>query len=104
MNVNPMISIVVADRIARLRHEADQERLAALARSASNRGRGGRGDRRTRNVGVVRGWISGAARAVATAVRAVRRGDCPDETPVEPTYSAAGRWAWTADRPSSPCP
>jgi hypothetical protein len=104
MNGNPMISIAVADRLAQLRREADQERLGALGRSASNRGRSGRGDRRTRYVAGVRVWLSGAVRAVATAVRADRQGDCPDEAAVGRTSSAASRWNWTPDRSSSPCP
>ena len=75
MNVNPMISTVVADRLARLRHEALQDRLAALARSSPDRGRSGRGPRRIRYAGGVRLWLSGAIRALATAVRASREGD-----------------------------
>jgi hypothetical protein len=75
MNVNPLISIVVADRLARLRLEADQDRLAALARSAPDRGRSGRGPRRTRYARGVRLWLSGAIRALAAAVHANREGD-----------------------------
>jgi hypothetical protein len=102
MNVNPIISILVADRHAQLRNEADQERLAALARSASNRGRFGAGERRAGYAGVVRLWLSGGARVVARMVGPDRQEDCPDEAP-EPTYPANGRWAWTPDRPNSPC-
>jgi hypothetical protein len=103
MNVNPVISILVADRIAQLRHEADEERLAAMARTASNRDGSRQEGRRPRYVGAVRLWLSNALGAIARVVRPDRAVDCPDETPVEPTYSAP-RWAWTPGRPTSPCP
>jgi hypothetical protein len=101
---NPVIGILIADRMAQLQHEADQERLAALARSTSNRGRSRQGDRRTSYVGVARLWLSDALRAVARAVRADGQADCPDETPPELTYSGPGRWVWISDRPNAPCP
>lgn len=104
MNLNPMTSVVIADRIARLHREADQERLAALARSASNGGRSRRADRRTRYVGGVRMWFSDAVLAVARAVRADWQEDCPDEALVEPPYSPTVSWAWIRDRPNLPCP
>ena len=103
MNVNPVIGILIADRIAQLRREADQERLAAIARTASNRGRSRQEGRRPRYVGAVRLRLSNAIGAVARVVGPDGAVDCPDETPGEPTDSAP-RWTWTPGRPSSPCP
>jgi hypothetical protein len=104
MNVNPVISILVADRLARLRDEADEERLAVLARSASNRRRSRQEARRTRYARVGRLWLRGAVRVAARAVGADRQADCPEEAPSGPSYPPGLRWAWTPDRPNSPCP
>jgi hypothetical protein len=103
MTYNPMIRTVIDDRIAGLRHDADQERLAAIVRSASSPGRSGRGDRRILLLGALRVRLGGAMRAASAAIRADPDADCPDEALVEPAHTSAVRWSWRPERPNSPC-
>ena len=101
MTYNPITRTVIDARIAGLRHEADQERLAAIARSTSSHGRSGGGDRRILLLGALRVRLGSAIRAAA--VRVDPDADCPDGAVVEPAFTPAGRWSWRSERPNSPC-
>lgn len=91
MTHDPMIRTVIDARIAGLRHEADQERLAAIARSTLSPGRSAGGDRRSLHLGALRVRLGSAIRAASKAVRVDPDADCPDGALVEPGFTPAGR-------------